>query len=92
MNKIVKFLKYKNSDNTLLIGKRIFKEYKLTTHILRILLKILLFVLTFKYNEDPNSGMRSFSKNFIKKYLNLCSNRFSFSTSTSLIYAIKKRN
>ena len=35
--------------------------------------------------------MRSFSKNFIKKYLNLCSNRFSFSTSTSLIYAIKKK-
>ena len=91
VNKIIKFLKYRSSDNTLLIGKRIFKEYKLATYILRTLLKIFLFILTFKYNKDPNSGMRSFSKHFIKKYLNLCSNRFSFSTSTSLIYAIKKK-
>ena len=91
IHQIKNFIKNSNNKDSLIIGKRRFLESKFVTVILRKLLRILIYLITFRYNEDPNSGMRLFSKKFIKKYLDLCSDGFSFSTSTSLIYAIKKR-
>ena len=91
INKVKTFIKNFKNKNTLVIGKRLFAESKILTAVLRKLLRILLYCITFFYNHDPNSGMRLFSKKFISKYLYLCSDGFSFSTSTSLIYAIKKK-
>lgn len=91
INKIQKFIDFSKNKSGLIIGNRYFKESKFVTIVLRKLLKILIYLITFEYNKDPNSGMRLFSKKFISKYLHLCSDGFSFSTSTSLIYGIKKQ-
>tara|TARA_B100000989_G_scaffold263028_1_gene214750 strand:+ start:188 stop:844 length:657 start_codon:yes stop_codon:yes gene_type:complete len=90
INKIKSFIDYSTNKNNLIIGNRLFVESKFTTLVLRKLLKVLIYLITLNYNKDPNSGMRLFSKKFISKYLHLCSDGFSFSTSTSLIYGIKK--
>ena len=81
-----KLLKAYDSKDTMVIGSR--KIYQ--TKASRILGKYLIHKLAnYIFKEDIvdiNSGFRVFSKSIAKKYLHLCSERFSFTTSITLAY------
>lgn len=92
VNKMLNLLKLYKNKNQMIIGKRIFKESNILSQIFRFFLKLTFLILTRKKEKDINSGMRIFSKKKIMKNLNLCSNRFSFTTSITLIYVLKGKD
>jgi len=83
---IVRLLAYYTSPTQMVIGER-----KITdTYKSRIFGKIFIYLFAsylFNFNiKDLNSGFRIFSKKVVSRYLHHCSDRFSFSTSLTLIY------
>jgi glycosyltransferase involved in cell wall biosynthesis len=92
VNKIVDMTKLYKNYNHMIIGNRNFKKTTFLSQLFRYLLKLAFLILTKKNLDDINSGMRIFSLKKIKKNLNLCSNRFSFTSSITLIYTLKKYN
>ena len=83
---IIRLLKHYKSPTQMIIGER-----KITdTYKSRIFGKIFIYLFAsylFKFNiKDLNSGFRIFSKKVVSKYFHHCSDRFSFSTSLTLIY------
>jgi len=89
---IPKLLSAYDSQETMVIGQR--KIYQTKAN--RVLGKILLHKLAnFIFKEDIldiNSGFRVFSKRIASRYLHLCSERFSFSTSITLSYISENLN
>jgi len=89
---IPKLLEAYDSPETMVIGRR--KIYQ--TKASRILGKILLHkIANFIFKEDIsdiNSGFRVFSKKTASKYLHLCSERFSFTTSITIAYISENLN
>ncbi len=87
---IPKLLEAYDGFGTMVIGER--KIYQ--TKASRILGKILLHkIANFIFKEDIpdiNSGFRVFSKKTASKYLHLCSERFSFTTSITIAYISNK--
>ncbi len=83
---IPKLLDAYESKESMVIGER--KVYQ--TKVSRVLGKILLHkIANFIFKQeipDINSGFRVFSKKEAKKFLHLCSERFSFTTSITLAY------
>jgi len=83
---IPKLLLAYDGEDSMVIGQR--KIYQ--TKFNRILGKILLHkIANFIFKEeilDINSGFRVFSKKIASRYVHLCSERFSFSTSITIAY------
>jgi len=83
---IPKLLLAYDGEDSMVIGQR--KIYQ--TKYNRILGKILLHkIANFIFKEeilDINSGFRVFSKKIANRYVHLCSERFSFSTSITIAY------
>ncbi|MCF6173861.1 MAG: glycosyltransferase family 2 protein [Campylobacteraceae bacterium] len=81
-----KLLSAYDGEESMAIGQR--KIYQ--TKASRVLGKILLHkIANFIFKEDIldiNSGFRVFSKKIASKYVHLCSERFSFSTSITIAY------
>lgn len=90
-DKIPIFLKKFRNKNEMIIGKRVIKENRNINKLLRQSLNLFIFILTLKQSYDANSGMRIFSKKFVSRFLHLCSDRFSFSTSLTMLYILKKK-
>ena len=89
---IPKLLEAYEDEETMVIGQR--KIYQ--TKISRILGKVLIHkIANFIFKEeipDINSGFRVFSKKIASRYVHLCSERFSFSTSITLSYISENLN
>jgi len=89
---IPKLLLAYEGQESMVIGQR--KIYQ--TKVNRILGKILLHkIANFIFKEDIldiNSGFRVFSKKMASRYLHLCSERFSFSTSITISYISENLN
>ncbi len=89
---IPKLLEAYDGEETMVIGQR--KIYQ--TKISRILGKVLIHkIANFIFKEeipDINSGFRVFSKKIASRYVHLCSERFSFSTSITLSYISENLN
>lgn len=89
---IPKLLSAYDGQESMVIGQR--KIYQ--TKVNRILGKILLHkIANFIFKEDIldiNSGFRVFSKRIASRYLHLCSERFSFSTSITIAYISENLN
>ncbi len=85
-----KLLDAYDNKNTMVIGKR--KIYQ--TKASRVLGKVLLHkIANFIFKEDIpdiNSGFRVFSKKEASKFLHLCSEKFSFTTSITVAYISSK--
>ena len=83
---LIKLLDKYDNPNSMVVGEREIHQTKVS----RILGKILIHeIANFIFKEDIpdiNSGFRIFSKKEASKYLHLCSERFSFTTSITLSY------
>ncbi len=81
-----KLLSAYDDEESMVIGQRKIYQTKLN----RILGKVLLHkIANFIFKEeilDINSGFRVFSKKIASRYVHLCSERFSFSTSITIAY------
>lgn len=82
-----------NKGYDLVVGKRVGPNLN-SGFFKSILRKILKLIVSFAAEgdvKDPNSGLRIFSKKECIKYFDKLSNRFSFTTSQSIIYFLNQK-
>lgn len=90
-DKIPELVKKMDEGFDLVVGARGGKNYWRSGILTfaRLAFKFIAEIATFKKIPDINSGLRAFAKDKVLPILKHCSNRFSFMTSTTLIFLLK---
>lgn len=89
--KIPELVKKMDEGFDLVVGARGGKNYWRSGILTfaRLAFKLVAEIVAFKKIPDINSGLRAFTKDKVLPILNHCSKRFSFMTSTTLIFLLK---